>query len=171
MDIKNIVIGTANYDNVKYGNTVSITGDGGNNWGYFGPTYKKLAPKLETYIPYSEKLKELEELKKDLSKEKEYLLFRKKIEDEYIKSYYNIRLKDLNAKDLLIRLYNRYGNNIILLCHEQVDEFCHRRLVADYIELKTGIYIPEVSVDENGNLKKLLPIRYKKRLKKVMYEI
>ena len=43
-----------------------------------------------------------------------------------------------------------------------------RRLIADYIELETGIYIPEVSVDEQGNVKKLVPIRYKNRLKEVM---
>jgi hypothetical protein len=55
-----------------------------------------------------------------------------------------------------------------LLCHEPVCEFCHRRLVADYLELKTGIYIPEVSVDEYGNVKKINPIRYKNRLKKLI---
>ena len=36
------------------------------------------------------------------------------------------------------------------------------------IELETGVYIPEVSVDEQGNVKKLVPIRYKNRLKEVM---
>ena len=41
-------------------------------------------------------------------------------------------------------------------------------MIADYIELETGIYIPEVSVDEKGNVKKLNPIRYKNRLKKAM---
>ena len=40
--------------------------------------------------------------------------------------------------------------------------------LTDYIELETGIYIPEVSVDEQGNVKKLVPIRYKNRLKEVM---
>ena len=38
----------------------------------------------------------------------------------------------------------------------------------DYIELMTGMYIPEVSVDEQDHVKKLLPIRYKKRLEKVI---
>lgn len=65
-------------------------------------------------------------------------------------------------------LENKFGDNIILLCHEPVDEFCHRRLVADYIELKTGVYIPEVAVDNNGMIKKLIPIRYKNRLKQVI---
>ena len=80
------------------------------------------------------------------------------IEEEYIKSYYETRLKNLDVKELLNTLYSKFGSNIIL--------FCHRRLIADYIELKTGIYIPEVSVDDNGNIIKNLPIRYKKRLLK-----
>ena len=167
-DLKNIILGTGSYATIKSGNTVSITGDGGNAWGYFGPAYKKLAPKLVTYEPYAEKLKELEILKNDLTKTKEYLEFRKQVEDEYIKSFYDIRLKDLNVEELLYILKEKFGDNIILLCHEPVDEFCHRRLIADYIELKTGIYIPEVSVDEQGNIKKLVPIRYKNRLKEVL---
>ena len=165
--MENIILGTGNYYDVKSGNTVSITGDGGNAWGYYGPAYKKLAPKLVTYTPYAEKLNELNKLKEDLNKYKQY---RKEIEDEYIESYYDIRLKNLNVNELLEILNKKFGNNIILLCHEPVDEFCHRRLVADYIELKTGMYIPEVKVDENGNIKKLVPIRYKDRLKKVMYK-
>ena len=154
-DLSKIILGTGNYSSVKSGNTVSVTGDGGNSWGYFGPSYKKLAPKLVTYMPYAQKLEELRKLKEDVSRLNDYLKFRKKIEDEYIKSYYDIRLKDLDVKELLYILNEKFGNNIILLCHEPLDEFCHRRLIADYIELQTGIYIPEISVDEYGNIKNL----------------
>jgi len=158
-----IILGTGNYNNVKSGNTVSITGDGGNAWGYFGPSYKKLAPKLSTFIPYKERLEELSNVK-DIDK---YKKLKKEIEDEYIKSYYNIRLKNLDVKELLYTLKEKYGDNIILLCHEDIKEFCHRRLIADYIELETGIYIPEISI-ENNKVKKLTPIRYKKRLLEVI---
>ena len=167
-DLSKIILGTGNYYDVKSGNTVSVTGDGGNAWGYFGQSYKKLAPKLMTYTPYAEKLEYLLKLKEDITKEKEYNEYRRLIEDEYIRSYYETRLKDLDAKQLLYTLKEKYGYYIILLCHEPVDEFCHRRLIADYIELETGIYIPEVSVDKDGNVKKLIPIRYKNRLKKVI---
>ena len=170
VDLKNIILGTGSYATIKSGNTVSITGDGGNAWGYFGPAYKKLAPRLVTYEPYAGKLIELEKLKEDITKVKEYLEFRKVIEDEYIKSFYEIRLKNLDVKELLYILKERYGDNIIFLCHEPIDEFCHRRLVADYIELITGIYIPEISTDNMGNIKKHNPIRYKNRLLKVMKE-
>lgn len=167
-NLSKIILGTGNYASVKSGNTVSVTGDGGNAWGYFGPAYKKLAPKLVTYLPYAEKYQKLIELKSDALRVKEYLELRRQIEDEYIESYYNLRLKNLNVEELLITLYNKFGDNIILLCHEPVEEFCHRRLLADYIELKTGIYIPEIITEENGYIKKINPIRYKNRLNKIM---
>ena len=167
-DISKIILGTGNYNNVKTGNTVSITGDGGNAWGYYGQACKKLAPRLITYLPYAEKYEELLKLKQELSNIKPYIEFRKKIEDEYIKSYYETRLKDFDINKLLYELRDRFGENIILLCHEEIEEFCHRRLIADYIELKTGIYIPEVTINEKGLVKKLNPIRYKERLNKIM---
>ena len=64
-------------------------------------------------------------------------------------------------------LKEKFREKIILLCHEEITEFCHRRLIADYIELETGIYIPEISI-ENNKVKKLTPIRYKKRLIKLI---
>lgn len=167
-DLSKVILGTGNYNDVKNGNTVSITGDGGNAWGYFGPAYKKLAPKLVTYIPYAEKYKELLDLKNDVKKLSEYLEYRKQIEDEYIQSYYDIRLKGIDVKELLYELNERFGNDIILLCHEPIDEFCHRRLVADYIEIETGIYIPEISISPDIKIKKLNPIRYKNRLRDVI---
>lgn len=161
LDISKIILGIGNYNDVRKGNTVSITGDGGNAWGYYGSAYKKLAPRLVTYTPYAEKYEQLLTLREDIE-------LRKQIEDEYIASYYETRLKDLNIEELLTTLENRFGNNLILLCHEPIDEFCHRRLVADYIELETGIYIPEVTVDDDGIVKKLTPIRYKNRLRQVI---
>lgn len=85
-ELSKIILGTGSYANVKGGNTVSVTGDGGNAWGYFGPSYKKLAPKLTTYVPYAEKYEELLRLRHDALKLKEFLEFRKQMEDEYIKS-------------------------------------------------------------------------------------
>ena len=53
-NLSKVILGTGNYYNVKSGNTVSVTGDGGNAWGYFGPAYKKLVP-----IRYKNRLKEV----------------------------------------------------------------------------------------------------------------
>ena len=168
LEISKIILGTGNYENVKSGNTVSITDDGGNSWGYFGPNYKKLAPRLFTYTDYIRKKEELLELKDDVSKLQEYLELKKYIEEEYIKSYYETRLKDLDIKKFLYMLKENFGDNIIFLCHEPIDEFCHRRVFADYIEILTNIYIPEISVSHNGKIKELNPIRYIDILKKIM---
>jgi len=163
-----ILLWTCSYETVKAGNTVSITGDGGNAWNYYGPSYKKLAPRLVTYTPYAEKYNHLLELRQEALRLQEYLDYRKQIEEEYIRSYYETRLKGLDIDELFKTLEEKFGQNIIFLCHESIEEFCHRRLVADYIELQTGIYIPEVAVSENGFVKKLNPIRYKNRLEKIM---
>lgn len=136
--------------------------------GYFGPAYKKLAPRLITYTPYAKSLEELKELKKGLLKVDEYVAYRQYMEDKYIESYYETRLKDLDISALLFSLKEKFGEGIILLCHEPVEEFCHRRLLADFIELKTGVYLPEVCLQESGKVIKLNPIRYKDRLRKIM---
>lgn len=98
---KKIILGTGSYDNVKSGNTVSITGDGGNAWNYFGPAYKKLAPRLVTYLPYADGFEKLESIKNEYGKNDEYIKLRRKIEDEYIESYYETRLQKLDVVELL----------------------------------------------------------------------
>ena len=163
-----IVCTALNVINVKSGNTVSITGDGGNAWNYFGPAYKKLAPRLVTYTPYALAYEELLVIKDDETKVQEYLQKRREIEQAYIESYYETRLQDLDIEFLLKTLQEKFGNHIILLCHEEIDEFCHRRVLADYIEMKTDVSIPEVSVTKEGTITYHEPLHYHKQLEKVM---
>lgn len=74
----------------------------------------------------------------------------------YIEEFYNSRLKDLNPYELLSNLKEKIGEDIVLLCHESPglkiskEHFCHRRLLVDWIELETGIVIPELSISESG---------------------
>lgn len=166
-DVKKIIRGTGSYDNVKFGNTVSITGDGGNAWNYYGPAYKKLAPRLMTYLIFADALANLEKIKNTISLE-EYAAKKKMIEFNYIKSYYETRLKDLDMEIFLKTLEEKFGTNIIFLCHEPVGEFCHRRVLADYIELQTGVYIPEVKIITSDEFTLKKPISYKKELRRVM---
>ena len=166
-DVKRIILGTGSYDTVKFGNTVSITGDGGNAWNYFGPAYKKLAPRLMTYLLYADALKDLEKIKDSIPIE-EYTNKKRKIEFTYIKSYYETRLKNLEMEDFLKTLEAKFGTNIIFLCHEPVNEFCHRRVLADYIELQTGVYIPEVKIMSNDEFTLKQPLNYKQELKRIM---
>lgn len=166
-DVKRVIRGTGSYDNIKYGNTVSITGDGGHAWGYYGPAYKKLAPLLMTYLPYAGALQNLEASKSTLTVE-QYQVTKKQIEYAYIKSYYETRLKDLDIKSFLSILEHNFGPHIILLCHEPVSEFCHRRVLADFIELKTGVYIPELKILTSDEETYKKPLSYKKELGRIM---
>ena len=166
-EVKRIILGTGSYDTVKFGNTVSITGDGGNAWNYFGPAYKKLAPLLMTYLLYADALKDLEKIKDSIPLE-EYTKKKRKIEFTYIKSYYETRLRNLEMEDFLKTLEAKFGTNIIFLCHEPVNEFCHRRVLADYIELQTGVYIPEVKIMSNDEFNLKQPLNYKRELKRIM---
>lgn len=166
-EVKRIILGTGSYDTVKFGNTVSITGDGGNAWNYFGPAYKKLAPRLMTYLLYADALKDLEKIKDSIPLE-EYTKKKRKIEFTYIKSYYETRLRNLEMEDFLKTLEAKFGTNIIFLCHEPVNEFCHRRVLADYIELQTGVYIPEVKIMSNDEFTLKQPLNYKRELKRIM---
>ena len=136
-----IIKGTSCYANAKSGNLVSITGDGGNAWGFYGNAYKKMSPRLYLWQYYDQNPDSLTE---------------EELIDWYIKEFYELRLKDLNPNELMGILKERFGEDIILLCHElpgleiNKEHFCHRRLLADWVELETGIIIPELSISESG---------------------
>lgn len=153
-----IIKGTSCYNNAKSGNLVSITGDGGNAWGYYGNAFKKMSPRLYVWQYYD---KNPDNLTED------------ELIDWYIKEFYNLRLKDLNPYELLDTLKQKYGEEIILLCHElpglklNKEHFCHRRLLADWIELETGIIIPEISIDKNGLIKYEEIYDLKPKIKKI----
>ena len=71
-----------------------------------------------------------------------------KIEDEelYTKLYYEKVLNKLNPQDV----YNQLGENAVLLCYEKWADiesgkaFCHRRIVAKWLEDNLGIKINEI---------------------------
>ena len=155
-----IIKGTSCYENAKSGNLVSITGDGGNAWGFYGNAYKKMSPRLYLWQYY--------DTNPDRLSEEELI-------DWYIKEFYELRLKNLNLYDLLDTLNKKFGDEIILLCHElpgttlNKNYFCHRRLWADFIELETGIVIPEISINEEGKIKKEQVYDLKPKIKKLIY--
>ena len=138
-----IIKGTSCYENAKSGNLVSITGDGGNAWGFYGNAYKKMSPRLYLWQYYDQNPDNLTE---------------DELIDWYIKEFYDLRLKDLNPIELMDTLKQKFGEEIILLCHElpglniNKEHFCHRRLLANWLELETGIIIPEISIDKTGTI-------------------
>lgn len=155
-----IIKGTSCYENAKNGNLVSITGDGGNAWGFYGNSYKKMSPRLYLWEYYENNPDNLTE---------------DELINWYIKEFYELRLKELNINEFLNTLKEKFGEEIILLCHElpgitiNKEHFCHRRLLADYIELETGLVIPELSIDEKGIIKYIDTYDLKPRIKNIIY--
>ncbi len=154
-----VIKATSCYANAISGNLVSITGDGGNAWGFYGQAYKKMSPRLYLWQYYDQNPDNLSE---------------EELIDWYIEEFYNLRLKGLDVNELLNTLKEKFGEDIILLCHElpgpiiNKEHFCHRRLLADWIELETGIIIPEVSIDLAGNIKKEEVYDLKPKIKKLI---
>ena len=71
---------------------------------------------------------------------------KKKIsEDKFIAEYHNM-LKDLNPKHVLEHLnFLTGGIEPILMCKPAKTKFCHRHLVADWLEKETGLIIKELN--------------------------
>ena len=59
-------------------------------------------------------------------------------EEAYTKAYYEQVLSKLDPYKVYVDL-----KDCTLLCWEKSGSFCHRRLVADWLEKELGVYIPE----------------------------
>lgn len=66
----------------------------------------------------------------------------------YMLQYYHYVLTHLNSSDIL----NELLNDTILLCYENSESFCHRHIVSTWLETELGIVVPEVKVDEFGDI-------------------
>ena len=95
---------------------------------YCGYEYKVLAPKYDFFIRW--KQGEIDNFK-------------------YAELYNKEVLSKLDAIDVCIDLYNMSnGNAVVLLCYEKPGDFCHRHIVADWLE-KHGEHVEEFVVDKN----------------------
>jgi hypothetical protein len=61
-------------------------------------------------------------------------------------------LGELDASAIVAELQS-LGESVTLLCYEKAGEFCHRRLVATWLESELGIKVPELGYE--CNLRKL----------------
>ena len=154
-DFKKIILGTGSINNCLSGNSVLLDDSDIPDI----PRFNRLIPREATVNNYKNRLIEYKD---------NIELYKQQIEDEYIKYYYINRLKHLNINSLLAKLYDKYGDNIILVSREDINEFSHRRVLADYLELLTYIYVPEVIVDKDNNVERVNPIRYKQRIRKII---
>ena len=66
-------------------------------------------------------------------------------EREYTRLYLALlRERELTAESIIKLI----PDNSILLCYESPGEFCHRRVLAEWLEKETGIEIPELKTEE-----------------------
>ena len=92
--------------------------------GYTGKTYKRLAPKYSWWKEWHDN---------------------KLSEQWYIDKYYETVLDVLNPTEVATQL-QQISDNVILLCFETPEKFCHRHLVARWIKEKTGINVREYQI-------------------------
>ena len=81
----------------------------------------------------------------------------------YVKAFYEKVLKKLDPK----QVYDSLGNNAVLLCFEKPTEFCHRFLVAGWLEMNLDVKIDEFGF-ENDKTVQENKANLKNQLKTVM---
>lgn len=123
---------TGNYEECKAGNLISISGDRGRKVGYTGKAITKLAPKRAFWDIWYNNIGKIPE--------EENIRY-------YIEEYYKQVLSKVDIEDLL-----KDEKDPILLCYEKGQDFCHRHVLAEYIEMKYGIKVRDIKIDENLNI-------------------
>ena len=92
--------------------------------GYAGPQFKVLAPKLGFYTDYKDG----------------------RIDAAgYTAAFHAQVLAPLDPRQIYDRLTRTYGADVTLLCYEPPGAFCHRRLVAAWLEAALGVTVPELA--------------------------
>lgn len=123
---------TGNYEECQAGNLISISGDRGKKVGYTGKAITKLAPKRAFWDIWYNNIGKIPE--------EENIRY-------YIEEYYKQVLSKVDIEDLL-----KDEKDPILLCYEKGQDFCHRHVLAEYIEMKYGIKVRDIKIDENLNI-------------------
>ena len=123
---------TGNYEECKAGNLISISGDSGRKVGFVGKALPALAPKKVFWQIFDSNVGKIPE--------KENIKY-------YIKEYYKQVLSKVDIEALL-----ENEQDPILLCYEKGQDFCHRHILAEYIEMKYGVKVSDIKIDENLNI-------------------
>lgn len=127
---------TGNYENCKIGDLVSISGNKGKSVNFTGNAYTKLAPKKEFWKTWHDNIGKISEEENNKF---------------YMQEFYKQVLLKLNPEEVL-RDLEKFGKNVILLCYEENQDFCHRHLVATWLEKEMQIKVEEISIDEDMNI-------------------
>lgn len=146
------MIYTSSYKNCKNSSyqTYSISKDRGRDAGYDGPCFLLLAPKESFFRIWRNNQGVIDEL--DNNK-------------YYMEEFYNQILKQLDPEEIYHTL-----DNSILLCYEDSNQFCHRHIVAAWLELSLGVQIDEVTINEDKMEIQKKPDYIKKYIERIMIE-
>ena len=68
--------------------------------------------------------------------------------DKYIELYYETVLRKLNPEEI----YEKLGKDAILLCYEKPEQFCHRHLIAEWLNNNLKINVTEINLELNMNI-------------------
>ncbi len=104
--------------------TCAISGNRGMDAGYEGKCYPKLAPKYAFWKIWHDNIGKIS------------------IEENtkfYISEYWMHVLSKLDPQEVYEEL-----DGMVLLCYEENDAFCHRHIVAVWLELSLGVVVPEI---------------------------
>lgn len=123
---------TGNYEECKAGNLISISGDRGRKIGFIGKAMPKLAPKKGFWTTFNNNIGKIPE--------EENIRY-------YIEEYFKQVLSKVDIEELL-----KDEKDPILLCYEKGQDFCHRHVLAEYIEIMYGIEVRDIKVDEKLNI-------------------
>lgn len=123
---------TGNYYECKIGNLISISGDRGRKIGFVGKAIPQLAPKRSFWNVWHSNIGKIPS-----DANARY----------YVQEYYRQVLSKVNIEELL-----RGEKDPILLCYEKGQDFCHRHILAEYIEMLYGIKVRDIKIDEHLNI-------------------
>ena len=128
--------------------TISISRDCGADAEYIGDTYLDLAPEKTLLKKYHQNIGKIPEYENVMN---------------YITEYWNNVLSKLDPE----KVYNDL-NNKILLCYERSNEFCHRHVVAAWLEILLEKEIPEIEMNHGKLIILDRPEYIKEMLEEVM---
>ena len=74
-----------------------------------------------------------------------------KIDEMEYTSKYLDQLNELGV-DRIIKMIQIFGNNVVLLCWESPEKFCHRHILADYINKNSNINVEEFGKEKEISL-------------------
>ena len=117
----------------KIGNLISISGDRGKSFkfGFEGKVLSQLAPKLDFWKVWHNNIGQIDE-----EQNMRY----------YIHKYYHKVLSKVDIMELL-----KDETFPILLCYEEGQNFCHRHILAEYLNIRYGIGVNDITIEKDRN--------------------